>query len=486
MKKLFAVLLALTLVLSMGAIAFAADNGTITISNALKDATYNIYKMFDFEPVAGSTKQGRYTVVAEWADFIAPAAEGKEAGPGAAYLVADAETGTIKWVGDETDARKAELAKLAIAYAKANGITASDTKTATADGAVTFENVALGYYAIDTSLGTICALTNVNSTFTATEKNEKPDLVKKIVEGNALVDANNVNIGDTITYQATITIGTGANKYVMHDKMSDTLKYTGITSVIVDGVAVNTGNYTVKVATAETPLADGCTFEIEFKDDYTKNLAKGTNIIVTYTAELLPTAVVGAEGNPNEAWLSYSDNHSSTHDFVITYTTKVEVEKVDGLNNPLAGAGFTLYKYDATIEKEDKWVAVGAQQLIESLEAGKKAIYTWNGLEEGTYKIVETKVPDGYNAASDIEFTITCEEPTTVNSAEATADWSSSNTTQITEANETFKATVVNKTGSLLPETGGIGTTIFYVVGGVLMAAALIVLVSKKRMASFA
>ena len=163
MKKLFAVLLALTLVLSMVTIALATDGatvtqtGTITISNALEGATYNIYKMLDFAPVEGSATQGRYTVVAGWEDFLT--------GAGAAYLKANAETGTIEWNGEETDARKAELAKAAIAYAKEKSIAATATKSATADGAVTFEGVALGYYAIDPSLGTVCGLTKLRNLF---------------------------------------------------------------------------------------------------------------------------------------------------------------------------------------------------------------------------------------------------------------------------------------------------------------------------------
>ena len=126
MKKLFAVLVALTLVLSMGTMAFAAGTGTITISNALEGATYNIYKMFDFAPVEGSATQGRYTVVEEWKAFLA--------GDGAAYLKTNAETGTIEWNGAETDERKAELAKAAVAYAKEKSIAATETKTAGADG----------------------------------------------------------------------------------------------------------------------------------------------------------------------------------------------------------------------------------------------------------------------------------------------------------------------------------------------------------------
>lgn len=466
MKKVFAVLVALTLVLSCAVMAFAAETpavatGTITIDNALKGAAYNIYKILDFVPVEGSATQGRYTVVAEWADFLA--------GDGAAYLKTNAETGTIEWNGEETDERKAELAKAAVAYAIARGIDATATKTAANDGDVTFTDVPLGYYAIDTSLGTICALTNVDNTFNAHEKNEKPELIKKIVENGADVDANNVAIGDTVTYKATITIGEGVENYIMHDKMSAGLTFDKIESVVAsDGSTVV---YTV----ATEKEHDDCDFEIAFSNDYTKTLAQGTTLTVTYTATLNENAVVGANGNTNQAWLEYSEDFTTNVDTVITYTTKFVVNKVDGNNQPLAGAEFTLSK-----QVNDAWVAIDTVVVDET-----GTVFTWNGLEEGNYKLEETKVPDGYNKAADIEFTIDCDEPETVLTVNDTADWTD-NSDAVAEENDTFKAEVVNKTGSLLPETGGIGTTIFYVVGGLLMVCALVVLVSKKRMASFA
>lgn len=481
MKKLFAVLVALALVLSMGTIVFAADapTGTITIKNTVENVTYSVYQMFTFEPVGGEgSTNGIYRYASDdWKAFV-------ETGDGKKYLALDTTTGSIKWNGtadadgtpDATEV--AALAKAAVAYAIANGIDA--TKSVPSTGTtVTFDDLALGYYAIDTTLGALCGLTTTDSTFEMTEKNEKPDIEKNILEDDgSLVDANNVNIGDTVTYQATITIGTGAQNYVMHDKMSDTLKYKGVTSVTVNDVAVDEANYTITV----DPADDDCTFEIAFDDAYTATLAKGTAIVVKYEAELLETAKVGAEGNPNEAWLSYGDKNETTHEFVITYTTSFTVEKVDGNNNPLAGAGFTLYKHNGT-----EWVAVGAEKVITTLASGEKAIYEWNGLEEGQYKLVETTVPAGYNKAADIEFTITCIEVDTIVSGTETADWAVTvNDNKVVEENDEFKATVVNRTGSLLPETGGIGTTIFYVVGGLLMVAAFIILVSKKRMASFA
>ncbi len=481
MKKLFAVLLTLTLVLSMGTIALAAgETGTITISNAIADTTYNIYKMFDFAPVANNADQGRYTVVAEWADFLA--------GAGSAYLKENTETGTIEWVGTETDERKAELAKAAIAYAKEKGIAATATQTATADGAVTFADVALGYYAIDTSLGTVCALTNVNNKFETHEKNAKPEIDKEVQEDadNSWGKVNDADIDQTVNYKATVTVATGAVNYVMHDKMSEGLTFDADSVVVtVGGVAVDTANYTV----TSTGLTDGCTFEVAFDNDYIDTLAAGTEIEVTYSATLNENAVVAGDGNSNEVVLKYGDNNEFTTSKkeTKTFTWKMDVLKWTkgdaDAKLPLAGAKFQLLKDNAPLTFKRvadtegvptyMYDATGTVDTIETYANGKFIIV---GLDEGTYKLHETEAPAGYNKlASDLDVVIT----STHNDTDLTATY---------EINGETPATieVENKTGSLLPETGGIGTTIFYVVGGILMLAALVLLVSKKRMANFA
>lgn len=498
MKKLFAVLLALTLVLSMGTIALAADEvtGTITISNAVNGATYDIYKMFDFTPIEGSASNGRYSYASDaWKTFVE--------GDASAYLAFDEDTGTIKWNGatSKDDAGNdiadpvavAALAKAAVAYAKANSIAPTASKTAPADGTVEFTDVALGYYAIDTSLGNICALTNVDNTFVAHEKNQKPDIEKKIIENGQEVDANNVAIGDTVTYKTTVTVGKGQTDYIVHDTMSEGLTFVDANNDGKIDVTVTASDGSTPVYTVTTPGADdGCTFEVAFDNDYIAGLKDVIEIEIVYEATLNENAVVGSTGNPNTVVLEYkneNDVENTDEDIVITYTTKLVVDKVDGEGNPLAGAGFTLYKEDA----EGNWAPIGDEQLITALTAGEEAIYTWNGLEEGDYKLVETTTPDGYNTAKDIEFTITCDEPETVVTVADTANWDETVSEQVAESADDegngldiFEATVVNKTGSLLPETGGIGTTIFYIVGSVLMLAALVILVSKKRMASFA
>lgn len=484
MKKLFAVLVAFTLVLSMGTIALAADGdttakGTITISNALEGATYNIYKMLDFAPVSGSTTQGRYTVVAGWEDFLA--------GAGAAYLKANTETGTIEWVGEETDARKAELAKAAVAYAKEKKIAATETKTADADGAVTFEGVALGYYAIDTSLGTVCALTNVDNTFVAHEKNAKPDIDKFVQEDSEMNNAdegwgkvNDADIDQVVNYKSTITVGYGATNYVMHDTMEAGLTFNNDVVVkLADGTAVDAANYTVVY-----PATDGHTFDVTFNNDFIAGLAKDTQFTVYYSATLNENANIVVDGNDNTVYLSYGEDSTweTAEHKTTTYTWKMDVLKytMDGESKvSLAGAKFQLLDKDGNaikFSKNGNTYKVDAEGTVTEIETDATGMFEIIGLDEGQYALRETKAPEGYNElAEDLDVIITSE----YDDAGLSATY---------EINDADPATieVENKTGSLLPETGGIGTTIFYVVGSILMLAALVLLVSKKRMASFA
>ncbi len=480
MKKLFAVLVALTLVLSMGTIALAAGTGTITITNAVADHTYTVYKMLDFAPTESDPQKGVYTIATGWDNFFAGETAQKY------FTVTETEAGKKVTLKDGVTTVDADLARAAVDYAKnTDGISpAAEPITATSENVV-FSGLDLGYYAVDTSVGTICSLTNTNYHTVLIEKNSTPDLEKKILENGAELYANNVAIGDTVTYKTTVKVGKGLTDYVVHDTMSKGLTFVdadqdGIidVTVTVDGVAVDSANYTV----TNTGLNDGCTFEVAFDNDYIASLEKTKEIEIVYSATLNEDAEVGATGNPNTAKLEYKNEdtvENSKEDIVITYTTKYVVDKVDGDNKPLTGAEFTLSKL-----VDGSWVEIDTVVIDET---GTK--FTWNGLSEGQYKLEETVVPDGFNKAADIEFTITCVEPSEVNATTDTANWSDTEADgadNVAEDAETFKSTVVNKTGTLLPETGGIGTTIFYVVGSILMLAALVLLVSKKRMASFA
>lgn len=508
MKKLFAVLLALTLVLSMGTIALAADTGTITIDNALEGATYNIYKMLNFEPSNAAGDKGVYTIVVGWEDFFA-------AEPATNYFTVTDNNGKIT-VALKTEDTVVDqiLAKAAIAYAENKKPTAiSPTATKDAEGdkidpengkEVKFEGLAFGYYAIDTSLGTMCALTRATSEFNAYEKNEKPDIDKEVQEDrdDSWGKVNDADINQVVNYKSTITVGYGATNYVMHDTMEAGLTFNNdVTVELADGTVVDAANYTV----TSTGLTDGCTFEVAFDNDFIAGLAKGTQFTVYYSATLNKNAEIYGESNDNTVYLSYGENSTweTAEHKTSTYTFKMDVEKytMDGENKiNLAGAKFMVLKtendedsaigfvqvtsvngeavtvptYRVAVDGDEETSVV---KIIEtSTENGANGTFEIIGLDEGTYYLHEIEAPEGYNKlAADREVVIA----STHNDADRTASYT-------IDAKAPATIGVENNSGTLLPETGGIGTTIFYVVGGLLMAAAFIVLVSKKRMATFA
>lgn len=482
MKKLFAVLVALTLVLSMGTLAFAADTGTITITNALKGATYDIYKMLDFAPSNNTGDKGIYTIVSGWEDFFA-------AEPATNYFTVATNAGqTTVTLKDGVTAVDQTLAKAAIKYAEDNSIAATNTKEATAE-TVEFTGLALGYYAIDTSLGTLCALTNTNSTFTATEKNEKPDIDKFVQEDSEMANAdegwgkvNDADIDQVVNYKSTITVGVGATNYVMHDTMEKGLTFNNDVVVkLADGTVVDKANYTVTVS----PL-DGHTFDVAFANTFIEGLAKGTQFTVYYSATLNENANIVTDGNDNTVKLSYGEDSTweTAEHKTTTYTWKMDVLKytMDGTKVPLAGAKFQLLagttpiKFTQVTGTDVPTYRVDADGTVDTITTDANGKFVLAGLDEGTYKLHETEAPAGYNKlAADIDVSVT----STYDETGLTATYKINNADPAT-------IEVENKTGGLLPETGGIGTTIFYVVGGLLMLAAIIVLIARKRMSSFA
>ncbi len=470
MKKVFAVLVALTLVLTMGTMALAAGNGKITIGNALEGETYSIYKVLDFTPVEGSETNGRYSVVEAWKAFVA--------GEGAAYLKENTDIGTIEWVGEETELRKAEFAKLVVAYAKANGIAAVASKTAGAEGGVEFTGLDLGYYAVDTSLGALCALTTTTPNATVNEKNTGGTVTKEVQENSdsSWGETNDANIGDTVNFKATITAGKGTVNYVMHDTMSAGLTFNKASVVVKNGdtTLVLGDDYTI----LDNCGVEGCdcTFAIDLTDAFEKDFEENETVVVEYSAVLNENAEIAGEGNPNEVYLTYGDAQKTTKDTTVTYTFQFQLVKTVADGTVLPGATFLLYdaETDGNLIEVVK-VSDGIYRVAKEGETGveiEAGYVTIQGLDSDTYYLEETKAPDGYNK-------LTTRQSVTINAA--------NNDAKVTNNKyENGGIQVINKTGSLLPETGGIGTTIFYIVGIVLMLGAGIILISKKRMASFA
>lgn len=487
MKKLMALLAALTLALAMAVPAFAesgtaSSTGKITIDNAVTGTTYKAYRIFDLESYDTDKNAYSYKLNTKWKDFpkYSTTIDGNAVRAADFFSVNSADY--IEWKDAQKDAG-ADFAKLAKAFAGENNIECDETETAT-DTTVTFTDLTLGYYLVDTSLGSLCSLNTTAPSVTIKEKNSDTTIEKKIViTGDEKVDSNSAGIGDTVNFSITITVKDGDPKgYVLHDKLSGLTFDPASLKVVRGGTALTLGtDYTL----VTTP-ADGDSFDVKFTEDILK-----TNdvVVVTYSATVAKDAAIAGAGNTNKAKLEYNGKHS-TEEETTTYVWKLNVHKyaLDSTNHEVAlsGAKFVLYRMDSGAKKYatltgDKiagWVTnKGDATTLETSGEGDILI---EGLNVGTYYLEETEAPAGYNKlAEPIEVEITA--TTSVTSVSETVRYKNlSEPSYKTATDATVK--VLNKAGTQLPSTGGIGTTLFYVIGGGLMAVAAVLLVAKKRM----
>lgn len=472
-----ALLAAFALVLAMAVPAFADGNtGSITVQGAVDGELYSIYKIFDVTGYDTMTTPHKitYKVTDGWASFFA------KGNPGATYVTLDSKKQISATTLDSTNAPAFAAAAITWAKDSAHNIKVTDSKTANKDG-VTFTNVADGYYLVDTSLGALCSLDNVTGNAAKiSEKNKVPSVEKKVKSGDIYESSNSAKIGDTVKYKTTITINGSVEKVVLHDKMDTGLTFDETSvKVKVGGADVAAANYTLKKSGTES--SDPCTFEIEFKDSYIAGLETGKQIEVTYSATLNESAVIGTPGNKNDTWLKYGNSGSVTSE-TTTYSYSFDLVKTDSDGTLLAGAKFKLYA-DQNCANEIKLVADGdnayrvaktGEKAVESIETNATSALTIKGLKgTTTYYLKEIEAPKGYNELENaFVFTI------------ASANVSSN---LVTTSNKWVEETstgihIINNAGTTLPSTGGMGTTVFYVVGGGLMAVAVVLLVTKKRM----
>ena len=483
-RKSLTLLLALILVLALGGTAFAeGETGSITINDAVVGQTYTIYQILDLESYDASANAYSYKATTAWNTFI-NSSEIK-----GTYVSVD-DQGYVTWV-EKADV--VAFAKAAQKYAKDNSITNQGTVTA-ATATVSFTGLDLGYYLVDTTLGTLCSLDTTNPNVTMEEKNEAPTNEKLVEEdsmvGKEGVDAwgttNDADIGQTVNFKSTITAQAGAENYVFHDTMSAGLTYTGVTGITLNDTTVDASNYTV----VTEGLTDGCTFEVRFTQAFCDTLKANDQIVVSYTAVLNEKAVIAGNGNPNESKLSYGDKGDATHtpsgttppSKTTTYTWDVDVFKytLNGeTETALAGATFTLSKNadgsnpialvseGNNVYRVAKTDESGTVTAITTDATGK---FTIKGLDADTYYLTETKAPAGYNKLPSA-VTITIGANGAVNATDDAPQG----------VNE---VKVLNQTGTELPSTGGMGTTLFYVLGSVLVVGAVVLLVTRKRMSN--
>lgn len=482
MKKTlsFIILMAMAIAIVLTSTVFAAGEGSITLTGVSADSTYEIYKLLDLESYDKDSKVYSYTVNSDWTAFFATA-EAK------AYFSVDAQN-YATWIAAEDDATVAEFAKKALAYAKANGIAPVKSSKNAGDFVITgtsgkFAGLELGYYLVDSTVGALCGLTTTNPDASIVAKNERPTIDKQVMEDstNNWGDTNTADIGQTIYFRTTINVHAGAENYVLHDTMSKGLTYLGVSKIehIIPDVSTTTvpGEYYEVVTTG---LTDGCTFEVVFSNEFTNHISKNDKVIVYYEAMLNRNAIVASDGNPNEAKLDYGEGNTTTSDKTNTYTFGFDIVKTDSQNTLLDGAGFKVYDAltggnevkvvlmeDGETYRRAREDETGVEIVVKD---GKVRIV---GFDNGTYYLEETTTPSGYNQlAARHKFVIADSNLDAVFSGSIFSTGSGVH--------------VVNKAGSMLPETGGLGTTIFVVLGGFAVLAAGVVLFAKKRLSQIA
>lgn len=486
-KKIAAIMFAFMMVVSMSTNVSAegTNNGTITINNAVDGQTYTIYKLLDLEsytPDPG-TETGIYSYKPnkDWNNFIDTAKDSA----GTKYFDIN-ENGYATWKGDKTDSRKAEFAQKALAYAKdpTNNISAITNKATITDnnnGTLTlkYSGLSLGYYLVGSSAGALCGLNTTNPNATIQEKNGVPSVEKTITAGGTVANdgkSNSVNIGDTISFQIRIDVRKGANNYVLHDELSTglTLKENPITKNSIHLQA----DETIKGGLTDqdyTLTINSTGFDVTFKPEFLKNHEdKDYSIMVTYNAILNEKAVIGRIGNTNETYLNYGENHKTTNSKTTTYTFGIPVFKYTGTDTPLSGAKFKLYT-DKKCETEVNVKSNGTDYFVGSTDDKKNVMtspqsgeFTIKGLKAGTYYLKEFEAPKGYNLlAKAIKVVIADNGQVQVEKNGAVTN--------------VKRVEVQNNSGTLLPSTGGAGTTMIYLVGALLVLGSGVVLASKRK-----
>lgn len=519
MKKLLAVALALVLALSLCTVSLAADpTYTITINNSVSGHTYEAYQIFSGDV----TEDGGQKILTnvDWSSGInntafLPALKG-DGTIGAHYTDCSSAADVAKALGKNKGDAEA-FAELAGGYLQ----TVAGTSTYNTTN-YTIGNLDAGYYLVkDQNNSTIDAYTayilEVVGDVTVSPKSDTTTSEKKVKDINNSTETDYGNwqdsadhdIGDSIPFRLSATLPENYGDYdefaiTFHDEQSAGLTFKQITSVYYTDKSDSNNSITIADGEAGYPivatktsgtLEDGtCTFEVQFEDlkDIT-GLGAGDTIYVEYESTLNEDAVIGSAGNPNTMYLTYSNNpYSNTDrgrtvdDTVIVFTYKVVVNKVDGQDAPLPGAQFKLEKYNAATTNWDE---------VETITTGTGTglnTFSFEGLDDGQYKLTETVTPAGYNTMEPIEFKVEATHDPNNGTSAALTNLSGNKLTgevfltRNTEdgMEDALETDVVNEKGLVLPTTGGIGTTLFYIGGIVLVlgaASCLIVKLYRKK-----
>lgn len=497
-RQIFALVLALVLTLGLCATAFAeeAKPGSITISNPAQGKTYEVFKLLDVAADESDLENNGFIyklTTDAWADFITNVKDGSDNN----YFNLFENGGTTYVLANKNLKNGiADFAAKAKAYAETNKLAPIKTAKAEAEGALEISGLDLGYYLVRSDLGILCSLDTTAPNAEVLEKNEATVIVKNVEDTEK---QNVAEIGTYVKFTIQITVNDKAPvNYKLVDEMTDGLTFvkneTYPLTVTVNENTLDAANYKV----TETTEPRG--FTLTFNNNAEGNasiLKTGDVVTVTYYAQINENAKIADEANVNKAKVEYGTNSHTEYDTTETYVWKMNIvkytmEQTTGSDQAkekmLAGAIFQLSR-DAAGAEVIKLVKVDdttyrlalpteTDTAVDTITTGETGALVINGLADGTYYLTETKAPRGYNLLR---------EPVKVTVAHKTENGKLTETSFVADQTQTDTSGLVkveNNAGAELPSTGGIGTTAFYVLGSAMALGAVILLVTKKRMAA--
>lgn len=498
-RQFFALVLALVLTLGLCATAFAdeAKPGSITISNPAQGKTYEVFKLLDIvEDESDLANKGFIYKLTndDWATFITTVQDGS----GANYFNLF-ENGGMTYVlaNENLKGGIADFAAKAKVYAETNKLAPIKTAKAEAEGALEISGLDLGYYLVRSDLGILCSLDTTAPNAEVKEKNEATVIVKNVEDTTK--KQNVAEIGTYVKFTIRITVNDKAPvNYKLVDEMTEGLTFvkneTYPLTVTVNENTLDAANYKV----TETTEPRGFTLAFNNNAEGSASILKTSDVVtVTYYAQINENAKIADEANVNKAKVEYGTNSHTEYDTtetyvwkmnIVKYTMKKAVDSGQATEEKLAGAIFKLSR-DAAGAQVIKLVKVDdttyrlalpieTEGVVDTITTGETGELVINGLADGTYYLTETKAPKGYNLLR---------EPVKVTIGHKDANGKLTETSFVADQTEMDTSGVVkveNNAGAELPSTGGIGTTVFYVLGSAMALGAVILLVTKKRMAA--
>ena len=492
-RQIFALLLALVLTLGLCATAFAEDAkpGSITISNPAQGKTYEVFKLLDVvEDESDLENNGFiYKLTADaWATFITTVQDGS----GKNYFNLF-ENGGTKYVLANENLKPgiADFAAKAKAYAEEKKLQPVQTATASDGNELTISGLDLGYYLVRSDLGILCSLDTTAPNAEVLEKNEATVIVKNVEDTTK--KQNVAEIGTYVKFTIRITVKDKAPvNYKLVDEMTDGLTFVNDAehplTVTVNENTLDAANYKV----TETTEPRGFTLAFNNNAEGSASILKtGDVVTVTYYAQINENAKIADEANVNKAKVEYGTNSHTEYDTTETYVWKMNIVKYtmeQGTEKKLAGATFQLSRDEAgaqvikLVKVDDTTYRLAlpteTDTAVDTITTGETGELVINGLADGIYYLTETKAPRGYNLLR---------EPVKVKIDHTTANGKLTETSFVADQTQTDTSGLVkveNNAGAELPSTGGIGTTVFYVLGSAMALGAVILLVTKKRMAA--